>query len=275
MVKPPWRPGRGRSARDAVVAALAGALLAGLAPGAPAGAQERRGGGGAGEAAPPDSTAVLRGRIAIAGTGEPLVSAVVEVVGRTRRAVADSSGAYRIAGLRPGTVQVRASYLGARTDEKTVELEAGETARVDFEASQLAVEMRELRVDVERRRRGKMAGFEERRDRGLGDFVTREEIERINPIRTTQIIRREALGERVVYDPETGEFRLLLRGGGIGRCPPAVFLDGGLMPDFRVNDIAPEDIQAIEVYQGAETPVQYDVVDGCGAVLIWTRSGGD
>lgn len=222
-------------------------------------------------AEPPDSSGTVHGRVSVAETGEPLVNAVVHVVGRGRNAVVDSSGTFRIRGLEPGEVSLRAEYLGAETQQKTVELEPGGAARVDFRAREAAVELTELQVEVQRRRSGKMAGFERRREQGRGDFVTREDIERVNPVRTTQIIRHEAVGARVVRT-RGGDYRLLLRGT-TGRCPPAVFLDGAYVPGFSVNDIHPGDLEAVEIYGGARAPARYRVRQGCGTVLLWTRTG--
>lgn len=259
MSERPAAPGR---------AALALAAAAALLP-APLAAQA--GAAGLEEPEPPDSAAALYGRVAVRGDGEPLVNAAVELVDRDLATVADSAGRYRFRNLEPGEVTLRVSYLGARTRDRTVTLEAGEAVRHDVLAERTAVEVTELRVEVRRRRRGKMAGFEERRERGRGDFVTREEIERIHPIRTTQIIRRESVGAEVVRT-ESGRLRLLV-GHGPDKCPPAVYLDGGLVTGFRVNDVHPADLEAIEIYDGNEAPSRYDVMRGCGVVLLWTRTG--
>lgn len=253
-----------RFARSA--GAVAVAVLAALP--APAAAQ------GDGDPSPPepsDSAAVLHGRVSVAETGEPLVNAAVHVPGRDRHAVVDSAGEFRIRGLEPGNVSVRAEYLGASTGEKTVELEPGESERVDFRAREAAVELTELQVEVKRRRSGKMAGFERRRERGLGEFITREDIERMNPVRTTHLIRHEAAGARIRRS-EDGEYRVLLRSG-LGRCPPSVFLDGVLVQGFSVNDVDPSDLEAVELYDGTEAPAEYRGTRGCGAVLLWTRTG--
>jgi hypothetical protein len=253
--------------RHARLAGLAGAVLLAVLP-LPAAAQ------GEDEPAPPrpaDNLAALHGRVSVAGTGEPLTNAVVHVPGRDRHAVVDSSGEYRIRGLEPGEVAARVEYLGAETTERTVELEPGEAARLDFRAREAAVELTELQVEVQRRR-GKMAGFERRRKQGRGDFVTREDIERVNPVRTTRIIRHEAVGARIVRT-ESGDQRLLLRGT-TGRCAPAVFLDGAFVPGFSVNDVHPGDLEAVEIYGGTRAPAEYRVRQGCGTVLLWTRTGG-
>lgn len=252
--------------RQARLAGPAGAVLLAVLP-LPAAAQ------GGSEPPPPrpaDSLGALYGRVSVAETGEPLANAVVHVPGRDRHVVVDSSGGYRIGGLEPGEVAVRAEYLGAETKKKTAELRPGEAARVDFRAREAVVELTELQVEVQRRR-GEMGGFERRRKQGRGDFITREDIERVNPIRTTQVIRHEAVGARIVRT-DSGDYRLLLRGT-TDRCAPAVFLDGVYAPGFSVNDIHPDDLEAVEIYGGTQAPAEYRVRQGCGTVLLWTRRG--
>lgn len=258
---------RSRPVRFAGV--VAAALLAALsALPAPAAAQA---GEEAAEPESPGGASALHGRVTVAETGEPLVNAVVHVLGRDRHAVADSSGEFRIGGLEPGDVSVRVEYLGAATGEKAVELEPGEAERVDFRAREAAVELTELQVEVRRRRGGRMAGFERRREQGRGDHITREDIERLNPVRTTQLIRHEAVGARI-RRTRTGEYRVLLRSG-VDRCPPSVFLDGVLVQGFSVNDIDPSDLEGVELYDGSVAPAQYRGTQGCGVVLLWTRTG--
>lgn len=266
-----------------VAAVLAAATIVPLAvPGGPAVAQDR-----SPAPAPGDSSAVLHGRVFIAGTGESLQGAVIGIDGRDRSALSDDGGRYALTGLAPGEVTVRASYLGARTRGRTVTLSAGEARRVDFPAEEAAVELSELRVEVQRRRRGKMAGFEERREEGWGEYVTRAEIERIRPLRTTQMLRGLP-GVRV--DFAGGEYVVRFRGGGLrgptslapgsgtsgqtsSGCEPTIYLDGAPIPSFRANDVPPSDIEAIEVYEGPAVPARFRSLGGCGSLVIWTRSG--
>ena len=49
------------------------------------------------------------------------------------------------------------------------------------------------------------------------------------------------------------------------------------MFDCDLDLVRPDDLQALEVYQGAATPIEYrqptdpDGTPACGVVLIWTR----
>ena len=143
---------------------------------------------------------------------------------------------------------------------------------------------------------GPMRGFYERKRRGWGLFLTREEWEERVPTRITDILRGLP-GVRIVGIGKTGTlivrmvrtpFRLrgvtsISRLGSGARnvpnCPVTYFLDGIRFrtTERGINEIAlPFDIEAIEVYRGpSETPGEFLTSNdmGCGAVAIWTRRG--
>ncbi len=56
------------------------------------------------------------------------------------------------------------------------------------------------------------------------------------------------------------------------RCVFGVFIDGTRAPGFDINSLAPDAVEALGVYQGLDTPVQYG--HSCGVVLIWLRFAG-
>ena len=74
-----------------------------------------------------------------------------------------------------------------------------------------------------------------------------------------------------------GQFgsRILMRGMGFSAfCYPAVFIDG--MKVMNVDGdidafVNVQEIRAMEVYpRGGSVPVQFQTLDGCGSLVIWT-----
>ena len=119
----------------------------------------------------------------------------------------------------------------------------------------------------------RLAGFYERRAGGLGEFVTREELERWNPSQPTDALRRMATVNLV---PTDLGYRVMSRRD--PRCSPAVFLDGiymGTGAEFDFDAVlTTEQIEGIETYSGAgQIPAQFNRSD-CGALVIWTRVAG-
>ena len=119
-----------------------------------------------------------------------------------------------------------------------------------------------------RRSRLENVGFYERRDVGLGDYITRGELLVLNPTRISDVFR-EIPGARVIPGRGGLDDQVRLR----GNCVPIIVLDGIRLanPVLLDNILAVNDIEAVEVYQGATTPVEYISITTCGVVMIWTR----
>jgi len=121
-------------------------------------------------------------------------------------------------------------------------------------------------VTVERRTSMMMADFERRRALGIGQFVTREDIEARRPREVSDLFRAVP-GVRVVPD-RRGDAHLVVR----GRCAPDLYVDGvsayeGMSLDLMLH---PDDVEGIEVYTTASAPPQYARA-ACGVVIVWTR----
>ena len=124
----------------------------------------------------------------------------------------------------------------------------------------IAVAGRESRLEA--------VGFYERRDVGLGDYLARDELAALNPARLSDVFR-EIPGARVIPGRGGLNDQVRLR----GNCVPIMVLDGiRLAEPVRLDNIlAVNDIEAVEVYQGATTPIEYISITTCGVVMLWTR----
>jgi len=126
-------------------------------------------------------------------------------------------------------------------------------------------------------------GFYDRAKGGLGTFVTPDQIERANPLRTTDLLRRIP-GVRLEPHPEwparwivtmtrSGMFPGGISAGGGGRrCTPRVIVDDVEMLDFDVDELATQNVFALEVYRSpVQVPPQYGGMGySCGVIVIWT-----
>ncbi len=124
----------------------------------------------------------------------------------------------------------------------------------------IAVAGRESRLEA--------VGFYERREVGLGDYLARDELVTLNPARLSDVFR-EIPGARVIPGRGGLNDQVRLR----GNCVPIMVLDGiRLANPVRLDNIlAVNDIEAVEVYQGATTPIEYISITTCGVVMLWTR----
>jgi len=120
----------------------------------------------------------------------------------------------------------------------------------------------------------RLAGFERRRKVGLGHFVTQKDIEKLQPLNISDVLRRIP-GVTVFTSGATTTVEL--RGAGTTCYAPAIFYDGVKFTTDDINFVVPESIVGIEVYRsGTVLPPEFSVgSDGgsssCGAIVFWTK----
>jgi hypothetical protein len=94
----------------------------------------------------PDSSSTLSGYVRDTGN-VPVPNARIVVVGTTHTAVANVTGFFRITGLPPGKVDVRASFVGYRPVElREVSLKPGVETTVGISLVQTAVDIQEITI---------------------------------------------------------------------------------------------------------------------------------
>jgi hypothetical protein len=116
-----------------------------------------------------------------------------------------------------------------------------------------------------------LAGFDERRARGAGIFLTQGDIARRNTDRLSHILRSEP--GVIITRGRDGRESLRFARAKPG-CMPQYWVDNQPVRDFGINDISARDVEAIELYASfASTPGQF--VRGptlnCGTVVIWSK----
>ena len=107
----------------------------------------------------------------------------------------------------------------------------------------------------------------------MGRYLDRAQIERRNPLEVTDLLRTIP-GMQVVwngtdYDVVSGRGTSLS-----GSCKPTIYIDGSpVLGDVSPNTfVRPNDVEAMEIYRGADTPAEFQRMNGgCGAIVIWTR----
>jgi hypothetical protein len=217
-------------------------------------------------------SATLRGWVLRAGTDEPLRAARVELLGMKKAAVTDSAGRFEVAGLPAGVVVAEVQYLGMGSRRWKVPLHADAATSIVFRVGLGIIPVPAIHVTVKRVVWPQMRGFEERMEHREGTFITRDEIRRRQPHVLSDLIRTVP---GVTFAPPHGEFDEPHVEMGHGRltCTPTLYMDGHRVTAFRLDDFAPEHIEAIEVYTRMSlVPGQYRIgPDRCGAILLWSR----
>ena len=213
-------------------------------------------------------TGVVRDSMGLAVAG-----AEVTLAGSQRRAVSDPQGSYRVADIPLGRATLRVRRLGFQPLTMEVAVDSVTTYAVDL---WLAPVPHQLAPVLVRERRevydARLAGFEERRAKKVGHFITRERIERSHSSSLVDLLR-EVPGVRIA--PRGGIDRAVrLRGSS---CAPLVFIDGApaSAAEFDLGIIDPATVEGVEVYSSVATvPSQFvgpRGLDRCGVIAIWSR----
>lgn len=207
------------------------------------------------------------GRVS-AEDGTQGLSGVEIAIGDTSRTLSNAEGAFVLTDVAPGLLEIRFAYLGYATRATTVVLQPGATVELSARMSTEAIELDPIEVTV-RSRYLERSGFYRRAQRGWGTHFTSETIERLSPIFVSDLVRGRVPGVRVQYNREaTYAMSRRANSMSLGPCTLPVYVDGAPTFDNELDRLNPESIEAMEVYHGAGTPIEYG---DCGVVLIWTR----
>ena len=214
-------------------------------------------------------TATVRGRVSSFATERPIDGARVAIPGTGLETTTDPDGRFVLSGVPAGVRRLRVSFEDRVSDRLEMVVRADRENEIEILVDVDVLPVPELHVSIEPPLSGKLAGFYERRERGTGMFMTREEIEEHDPSRTSDLFRALP-GIRVSrFGPGTSSVEIAR---GAIPCPIEYFLDGMRVEGFEVDAVSPGTIDAIEVYRGpAEVPPQFRRRLSCAAIVIWTR----
>jgi hypothetical protein len=234
------------------------------------------------------------GTVVDRGTSRPVESAELELVGDNTTRLSDGNGRFSFPDLTPGVYRVTVRHFAYDPMEQIVNVPNNRTIEVSFNMSADPIELEPLVVTVVRDQRLELRGYYDRRDLGEkignGVFFNEEEIDRLMPTRVTNLLQWVP-GITVDCGQGPRYCRVVMRGGSPslssraqGGCVNSnVYLDGVRVirdtspsPESIDNFVSPADIVGMEVYRSpSEVPAEFaGSVGRCGAIVIWTGSGG-
>ena len=219
---------------------------------------------------------VIRGTVVVTSTSAPVPGARVALVGAGRVAITDSLGRFVFDSLRAATYLVHVRNATDETPMLEVPLAAREIIDLDVKLGKAdAVVLPELSVVAPDPAPGAIdamrlpSEFKARQRNGLGQFLTREQIQERHPYTVTDVFR----GLRgIVVTCRNG---FCLPRAARGNCMPIVVVDRVATDASVLSGMVPNDLEAIEVYNGMSTvPAEYmrpTVRSQCGMIIVWTR----
>lgn len=246
---------------------------------------------------PPEARrAAVSGMVLDANTMQPMRDVTVALADAGVETSTDSRGAFHLEQLPAGPAHLVIRRPGFRPVTRAIELAHEETVAFppgDLRLEVLPQELAPVVVTADQPTgRRPLGGFWERRERGGGDYVTREEFEaQGNPEVPTDVLRRMR-GIRIITgvsgNVSAPGRRIVVTSRGQARaenpvdpsfpgCFPLYFLDGQYIGTSLYVDI--DDIlllinvAAVEVYTSMATlPQQFNRTgSSCGVIVFWTR----
>lgn len=210
--------------------------------------------------------------------GEPLVEATIE--GAAQRTRTDATGHFQLRATRRDTLTLLLRHVGYEPMAVTLRAEhlRGDTVLLRMDRTAQALEAVRIRGTDLRSPLG-LGGFDERRTRGIGTFVTREEIERRQTNRLSDVLRGRR-GLTLVRTPTGGYgVRFGLASGRQRRCIPDLWIDGQRARGMEIDDIPASTVEGIELYSSIATvPFQFSTsgagTERCGTIVVWSRPPG-
>lgn len=240
---------------------------------------------------PPDSgatpagdgvLAVRRGQARLAGTvhdqrGHAVRGAHVVALGTGLEATTDSAGGYVLSQLPSGSQEVEARAVGFAPQRTTIVLSARRPARADFDMREIAVVLREVRVQARRIYSRAVEQFAERRRRGAaGYFLDEGQLAKRNALRLSELLRNVPGVMLMPSRNGPGSIAVFSGTHSVSRaCLPVIYFDHVRLrqEDTPLDLLAtPEQVVAIEVYpRDAFAPPEFHG-DGCGSIVVWTKA---
>lgn len=211
---------------------------------------------------------LVRGVVSHAGTSDPVETVPIALNGEIV-AVTDHRGSFQIDSVPRGNNLIEARRIGYVP--LTADLEVQENTGVlelVLTLDPLPFRLDDVEVVVEGDKTiyalGRLRDFYRRRRSTPGEFITREDIEKRNPMEVSDMLWTVP-GLRIT---QAGfERRITVRG-----CTPVIYLDGMPLRGVELDAVVfPEHVQAIEVHRGAFMPVEFMTFGACAAIVIWTR----
>lgn len=224
--------------------------------------------------APTRGTARVLGKVVNKG-GVPIANARVGLVGSGAAAMTRANGDFVLDSLPAGTQAIVVRQMGYSPTEVPVELSSRTPARVTVRLGDFVPELTPVEV-VSRREEGlqKVGYLDRKRSSAGGTFLGPDELARRQAMQFTDLMRTVP-GIRV--NSSNGQAMLTSTRSAQGNGCVIVWVDGGQWQQLNPGDldtfVRPEEVAAVEVYNGTAVPAQFTTAgQSCSAIVVWTKT---
>jgi hypothetical protein len=190
--------------------------------------------------------------------------------------ITDSVGRFALRGLSAGSTRFEVRRIGFEPGEFSLDLKPGDSLYYDLRLEQAAVPVPGMETKALAPMDQLKTFYAHRASAGGGHFIVRADIEEKKPERLTDMLR-SIPGIDLFSNPARQQKVRMARSnlGAFGDCPIEYWIDGVRAEGFSLDEMAPQDVEAMEIYAGpAALPPEYRTThgtSGCGTIAIWTR----
>ncbi len=224
--------------------------------------------------------ATFLGIVTDSTTGTPLSGATVSFVEAALADITDDVGGFQVSGIGSGihTILVRAVGFEPWGMRLQIDVEAGmevEIGNINLVPSSYELDPIEVEGEAYKLSPG-FSGFQHRMRTEDGTFVTIEEIRRLAPQKTSDILKRVPGFRTLEGGTVTSTRGIPSLRQGFDLCATEFYIDGVHSGMDTVDDIMPSSIAGMEIYSGSSTiPATFRGPGNalCGVVAIWTTDG--
>ena len=222
---------------------------------------------------------VVRGQSRVTGRvlnkyGQPIVGARVGLQGTGAATLTRPNGDFVLDSLPSGTQTLEVRQLGYGPTEVPVELSMARPQSVTVKMSDYVPVLSEMRVTAQRERGLSDVGFADRKRSGMGYYLDADQL-KLRQTNQFSDMLRTVPGIRV-QPAGNGTNVITSSRDPTGGCV-TFYVDGAPWQQMTPGDldtfVRPEEVAALEVYNGSTTPAQFQQAGqtGCTTVVIWTE----
>ena len=224
-------------------------------------------------------TTVLKGKARVSGKvvnkyGQPIAHARVELQNTGQATLTRANGDFVLDSLPSGTQTLEVRQLGYSPTEVPVELSMGRPENVTVKMADYVPVLSEMRVVAQKEKGLLDVGFTDRKKSGMGYYLDADQLKMRQTNQFSDMLRTVP-GIRVV---PAGDGTNVIQSSRdpTGGCV-TFYVDGAPWQQMTPGDldtfVRPEEVAALEVYNGSTTPAQFTQpgMSGCTTVVIWTQ----
>lgn len=207
--------------------------------------------------------------------GQPLRDARVTLQGGGPPVLTNASGQFTLDSLPSGTQAIEVRKLGYSVTEQAVELSANNPASATITMSDAVPMLEAMRTEAAADKALADLGYLGRKTTGMGYFMDGKLIN--NAALTFSDVMRVAPGLRISPTGNGRDYVITDARVAQGGCV-IFYVDGVEWQTMQPGDIdqyvRPDEVVAVEVYRGSQTPPQFQKPgqSSCASIVVWTQA---